>query len=237
MTSESADGNFDRKPPVSVGKYDSSIRLFCGAYDEIFKLSNCCLSAVLSPNASILIVGAGTGMEILEFASMHPGWSFCGVDPSGDMLSLAQKKITDKKLLNNMSLIKGYVDDLNTKEVFDGATCILVMHFLKDDGTKLNLLKSIHRHLKPGAPLVLVDGCGNPGSMEFEDTLKAWQQYPIMHGQEIETVEKAFNQTILKLLQFVPEPRILELLTQAGFTRVYKFYSGFLYSGWTAYRG
>jgi tRNA (cmo5U34)-methyltransferase len=236
MTNKSQNGNFDKTPPVDVEEYDTAIRSFCGAYEEIFKLSYCCLNAALPQHARVLIVGAGTGMEIAEFAPLSPDWSFHGVDPSEKMLSLAGKKISAKKIQNKISLIQGYVEDLPDKEDFDGATCILVMHFLKDDGSKLDLLKNINRCLKPGTPLVLVDGCGKPGSRVFKENLKAWKQYPIMHGLKPDNVEKAFSKTIMQMVQFVPESRILELLKEAGFAKVFKYYSGFLYSGWTAYK-
>src|SRR5512135_1194641 len=156
MTSDPRAGNFDERPPVRIEDYDKSIRFFCGAYEEMFKLSHCCLRARLPEHASLLIAGAGTGMEICEFAPLNPGWSFCGVDPSGDMLALARRKISGKKLTNRIELRKGYVDELEDEETFDGATCILVMHFLKDDGSKLALLQSIRQRLKQGAPLVLI---------------------------------------------------------------------------------
>ena len=93
MTGKSRDGNFDKTPPVGVEEYDKAIRSFCGAYEEIFKLAYCCLKTALPQNAKVLVVGAGTGMEIEEFAPLSPDWSFHGVDPSANMLSLAQKKI------------------------------------------------------------------------------------------------------------------------------------------------
>ena len=232
MTLINQAGNFDETPPVKVEKYDKSIRLFCGAYEEMFKLSHCCLRTRLPLQAKILIVGAGTGMEISEFAPLNPGWSFCGVDPSADMLALAKKKIFEKNLTGEIELRKGYVDDLEEEAVFDGATCILVMHFLKDDGAKLALLESICKRLKHGASFVLMDGFGEPGSMEFEEIKSAWKHYPIIHGVSNETVENAFNERIMKMIQFVPESRILELLRTAGFTRGFKYYSGFLYGGW-----
>ena len=113
MTGKSRDGNFDKTPPVGVEEYDSAIRSFCGAYEEIFKLSYCCLKASLPKRARVLVVGAGTGMEITEFAPLSPDWSFHGVDPSAKMLSLARKKISEKKIRNKIRLMQGYVDDLD----------------------------------------------------------------------------------------------------------------------------
>ena len=107
---------------------------------------------------------------------------------------------------------------------------------MKDDGTKLELLKSICKRLKHGAPFVLIDGFGEPGSADFEEIKTSWKHYPVIHGVPGETVENAFNDVILKMVQFVPESRILELLGMAGFTRVFKYYSGFLYGGWMGYK-
>jgi len=236
MTVTSQDGNFDKKPPVKVGEYDKSIRLYCGAYEEIFKISHCCLRANLKKHARVLIIGAGTGMEILEFAPLNPDWSFCGIDPSADMLAIAKEKILEKNLTNKIEFKKGYVTDLKDEEAFDGATCILVMHFLKDDGNKLALLESISKHLKHGAPLVLIDGFGKPGSLEFEKVKTAWKNYPVISGVPEEKVEKAFNETIMKMVQFIPESRILDLMKEAGFTNVFKYYTGFLYGGWVGYK-
>jgi tRNA (cmo5U34)-methyltransferase len=236
MTLKKQAGNFDETPPVKVEKYDKSIRFFCAAYEEMFKISHCCLRARLPINAKVLVVGAGTGMEISKFAPLNPGWSFCGVDPSADMLVLAKKKIAEKNLASEIELRKGYVDDLKEEAVFDGATCILVMHFLKDDGAKLALLESIYKRLKHGASFLLIDGFGEPGSLEFEEIMMAWKQYPLISGVSGETVENAFNDVIMKMIQFIPETRILELLKSAGFTRVFKYYSGFLYGGWMGYK-
>jgi tRNA (cmo5U34)-methyltransferase len=97
-------GNFDEKPPVQVRQYDKSIRYFCGAYEEMFKLSHSCLRARLPEKADVLIVGAGTGMEICEFSPLNPGWSFCGVDPSGEMLNIANRKLSDNNLTNHIEL-------------------------------------------------------------------------------------------------------------------------------------
>jgi tRNA (cmo5U34)-methyltransferase len=236
MANTFKEGNFDEKPPVNVEEYDNSIRLFCGAYEEMFKLTHCYLRARLPKQARILVVGSGTGMEISEFAPLNPGWSFCGVDPSANMLDLARKKICEKNLACEIELRKGYVHDLKDEEVFDAATCILVMHFLKDDGTKLALLESICKRLKRGAPFVLIDGFGEPGSMDFEEIKAAWKNYPVISGVPGEMVENVFNEVIMKMIQFVPESRMMELLETAGFTRVSKYFSGFLYGGWMGYK-
>lgn len=229
------EGNFDKNPPVKVSDYDTSMSKFCGAYQEIFIMSHAYLNSLLPEEAKVLIVGAGTGAEISQFGQTNKRWKLVGVDPSKDMLSIAHRKVKDLNL-DNVELVQGFTTDLDVNYLFDGATCILVMHFLEDNGAKLQLLKDIAAKLKDGAPLVLVDAFGDINSKAFSQTLAAWKKYVVIKGEEEEVVEDGFNNQILKRLKFVPEERIQELLQEAGFTKGTRFYTGFLYGGWVAYK-
>ena len=41
----------------------------------------------------MLVVGAGTGMELLTLAEQYPHWRLTGVDPSAEMLTLAHERL------------------------------------------------------------------------------------------------------------------------------------------------
>lgn len=226
--------NFNLNPPVELNKYDESIRQFCAAYESIFTMTYSFLSSMIKDDAEVLVVGAGTGMEICTFSSKSPNWQFTGVDPSSEMLSIAKSKIERMKIVNTINLFDGYTHDLPEGSLFDGATCILVMHFLPDDGSKLYLLKSISQHLKSGAPLVLVDGFGIKNSEGFNKTVLAWKRFAQTMGVDYQIVEDGFSNQILKRIQFVPEDRIIYLLNEAGFEKPHRFFTSFLYGGWIA---
>lgn len=228
--------DFDRNPPVDVGSYDESIRTFAAMYDQVFSMAHACLQSMVGDDARLLIVGAGTGMEICTFGPRSPRWSFTGVDPSAGMLAIARKKIDALRLSDRVALRHGYVHDLPVESRFNAATCILVMHFLPDDGSKLHLLKSIADRLEPGGPLVLVDDFGDRGSEAFRLTLQAWKYYVIAQGADPVAVEYAFGEQNMKRFHYVPEERIEELLAEAGFSRPARFFTGFLYGGWMAVR-
>lgn len=224
--------NFDRNPPVSIIQYDDSIRLFTAAYEQLFAMAYAYLRATVKDNADLLIVGAGTGMEICTFGEKSRRWNFTGVDPSAEMLAIAREKIAKREMEFRVKLFRGYVHDVPEVPVFDGATCILVMHFLPDDGAKLHLLKSIGQRLKRGAPLILVDAFGDSSTEAFARTVEAWKTFVKTKGVNPQFVEDGFSGQILKRLQFVPEDRIMSLLDEAGFERPHRFYTGFLYGGW-----
>ncbi len=224
--------DFDSNPPVGVSQYDGSIRQFTAAYEPLFAMAHSALCSMIDEDADLLIAGAGTGMEIVTFGQSSPEWSMTAVDPSAEMLAIAKKKIDRKGLANQVRLFKGYVHDLPEDHMYDAATCILVMHFLPDDGSKLRLLESIGRRLKSGSPFILVDGFGVKDSETFNRTVAAWKSFVISRGVDPKDVEDGFSGQILKRLQFVPEERIEALLDEAGFEKPSRFYTGFLYGGW-----
>lgn len=228
------DTSFDSNPPIETSAYDESIRLFCGAYEAMFTMAYAALRSQIGEGTKVLVVGAGTGMEICTFAPLSPKWTLTGVDPSGDMLAIARRRIETLQLGKCATLFQGYTHDLPEGELHDAATCILVMHFLEDDGAKLHLLQSISQRLRSGAPIVLIDGFGDAATGEFERTLQAWKTFRMATGADQETVEDAFRTRIMKLVRFVPEARILGLLNEAGFDTPARFFTSFLYGGWIA---
>ena len=87
---------------------------------------------------------------------------------------------------------KGYVDELPTGRLYDGATLGMVLHFVTDDGGKLRVLRAVASHLKAGAPLVLVDACGDLTTPEL---LEAWRHQQNLAGLTWEQVEKWHERT------------------------------------------
>jgi len=227
--------SFDLNPPIDVKQYDQSIRNFCACYEHILLMSYSFLKSKLNNNAKILIAGAGTGEEICNFIKRNPQWELTGVDPSKDILEIAGNKLSKLNLNNSkINLINCYIDDLPEKQIYDAATSILVMHFLDDNGEKQNFINSISKRIKKNAQFILVDGFGEKNTYNFNNTINAWKEFAVSMGVAKDIVESGFNNQILKLIKFVPENRITELLKNAGFHKISKFFTGFLYGGWIA---
>src|SRR5215510_2215100 len=137
--------------------YDERIRKTFPFYETIHAAINAVLRVYLKPESELLFVGAGTGTEILELGKTNPGWRFLGVDPAQPMLDLAKKKIEAARLADRVSLFHGFVGDLPIDKFHDGATATMIMHFVPDNGGKIEFLRAIASHLKPGVPFVLMD--------------------------------------------------------------------------------
>ncbi|HEX2909778.1 MAG TPA: class I SAM-dependent methyltransferase [Chloroflexia bacterium] len=224
--------NFDTSPPLQVVQYDNTVSKFVPGYEAIFQMALAYLRTIVAASGEVLIVGAGSGKELLTFGQAMPGWLLTGVDPSAHMLAIAREKLVQHNLTERVNLQQGVVEDLGVSRKFQAATCILVMHFLPDNGEKLSLLSAIASRLNPGSPLILVDIYGGP---EFvKEFGPAW----IKHGHQMGLPLEQMQQLEKSHGTFYPidEARTLALLEQAGFEQIRRFYSALVYGGWIAQR-
>ncbi|AKJ30731.1 class I SAM-dependent methyltransferase [Caldimonas brevitalea] len=153
---------FDRE---EARRYDTSIRALVPGYDVLHLLSAARLSCRLSAQADLLIVGAGSGEEIVRLAPAHPEWRFVGTDLSTEMLQRASERLSSAGVLQRVRLHHGELTSLPATQ-HDATLLLLVLHFLPDTGDKLALLTDIAHRLKPGGVLLLADLMGPEDAWE-----------------------------------------------------------------------
>lgn len=224
--------DFDSDNNIPADDYENLARKFIPGYDGLYSLTQTFLSIYLPDEADVLIVGAGGGKKILTFGRAFPQMEFVGVDPSEKMLAVAQEKVEKENFSSRVRLHRGTIQDLDAKE-FDAATALLVMHFLPDDGEKLNFLKGNAARLKPNARLIIADVCADKSSAEFDFLLRAYLKHAELNETPPEMLEEA-PQRIVESLNCVSEKRELELLREAGFGEILPFYQGLWFRGWLA---
>lgn len=217
--------------PEIVSSYaDSAARMVPGMRD-IPKMAGTLLAERAPADARILVLGAGGGLELKTFAEMQPGWRFDGVDPSVDMLDLA--RTTLGPLASRARLHEGYIDSAPVGP-FDGATCLLTLHFLPRN-ERLATLKAIQLRLKAGAPLVVVHHSFPNEGPDQDKWLGRSTAFAVASGMP--AVQTQARMSSLKALLPVLTPQQdIELLDQAGFDGIELFYSAFTFKGWVAYK-
>lgn len=209
-----------------ANNYDTFISDWMPYYKEIINhLPGLLGKPVPELSDELLVVGFGTGNEIEAVMEARPGWKITGVDPSPDMINIAREKLKGYK---NLKLIEGRVCDLELKQQFDVATLFLVLHFLPDNGTKLELLKSIAERLKPGGRLILVDIFGTPD--ELQENLEVLRILLPAHLDR-EAIDDRIKNLPLRL-NYVSASRLKELLKSAGFSTITRFFQMSIYGGW-----
>lgn len=217
-----------------ANEYEKGIRRTLPSYDAMLRLIQTFYRSTLHEHAEMLIVGAGSGNEILQLADGRPHWSFMGIDPSESMLDIAKERL--QSLPNDLSFYQGTLLDTHLPAIkFDAASCVLVLHFIQGYEDKLSTLKEICNHLKPGAPFVLVSKYGRPGTIETELQFDLWRSYWLQHTK-LSVADVAEMEKSIRALSFMAEEDILTLLQEAGFITPSRFFATTLFGGWVCFK-
>ncbi|MDT2021775.1 class I SAM-dependent methyltransferase [Methylocella sp. CPCC 101449] len=191
------------------------------------RMTSMLLAERVSAQGRVLVLGAGGGLELKALADDHPGWTFDGVDPSADMLQVAQQIVAPH--VARIHFHQGYIDTA-PKGPFDGATCLLTLHFVARD-QRLETLREIHRRLAPGAPFVVA----HISFAQTEPDRSMWIARQIaFSGTDPANAENAKRAMATKLSILSPEEDEA-LLRDAGFSNVALFYAGLSFRGWVGY--
>ena len=113
--------------PAMVAGYAESTPRKVPGFADLHRMAMLLLAERAPQAADILVLGAGGGLELRAFAEAQARWRFVGVDPSAQMLDLARRVLGP--LQSRVELRQGYIDAAPAGP-FDGATCLLTLHFL-----------------------------------------------------------------------------------------------------------
>jgi tRNA (cmo5U34)-methyltransferase len=173
---------------------------------------------------TVLILGAGGGHEMAHLAASRPDWRFLAVDPSAEMLDLAQTNCAD--FAGRITYVKGHIDDA-PQAPCDGATCLLTLHFLPS-AQRLATLQALRARLKLGAALVVAHHSIPAG--EADIWLPRFADFALgngVTGPGLANGARALGQA----LPILTPDEDADLMQQAGFAPS-QFYHALTFRGW-----
>jgi len=212
--------NYERLANASIAGREGLYRL-CKAY-----LKN------LPSDARILVIGCGTGEELIALAKALPQASFVAIDPAGPMLALCAKRVEDEGLSARIALHNSTLAEFTSPLVFDAATAILVSQHINPDASAQAFFQQIADLLKPGGLLYSADLSIATGQ-DRDSVLELWRNNAIVAGIEPEMA----NGMLLKIkTEFCPrnEAVITGFLQNAGFVNILKPFRSLMYGVWAA---
>jgi tRNA (cmo5U34)-methyltransferase len=216
--------------PEAVARYMDGPRRFVPGLADLHRMTAILLGERAPPDAKVLVLGAGGGLELKALAEAHPGWTFVGVDPAKPMLDLAAKTLGS--LASRVEFVEGYIDDA-PEGPFDAATCLLTLHFL-DDAERRRTAGEIQRRLIPEAPFVAAHTSFPQASDERAVWLSRYAAFAVASGAEPEMVNKARG-AVDSMLNMLNPQEDEAVLRAAGFANVSLFYAAFTWRGWIAH--
>lgn len=209
---------------------ERTTRLVPGLRD-MHRMTGVLLAERVPVDGRVLVLGAGGGLELRALAEIQPEWRFDGVDPSPEMLG--QARTTLGALMSRVQLHEGYIEDAPVGP-FDGATCLLTLHFLPAQ-ERLLTLRELHRRLRPGAPLIVAHHSFATSDAQKARWLGRFAAFSTASGFPAAQAEAGTAAMKARLPVLSPEEDVA-LLQAAGFEDVELFYAGFTFKGWAGYR-
>ncbi|MEM1285542.1 MAG: methyltransferase domain-containing protein [Pseudomonadota bacterium] len=214
----------------SVARYGDQTKRLVPGLEDLHRMAGLLLAETLGEAAHILVLGAGGGQELKAFADNSATWRFLGVDPSAEMLELAKQVASPH--LGRIAFQEGTIED-SPAGPFDGATCLLTLHFLAPED-RLRTLIALRERMKSGAPLVIAHHSFPGQAREKEVWLNRYAAFAASSGVDENQAQTA-AQSIGEKLPVLSPQEDEALLREAGFTGVQLFYAAFTFRGWLAY--
>jgi tRNA (cmo5U34)-methyltransferase len=216
--------------PKAIADYEAHTLRLVPGFADMQRMAALLLAERMPPDGRVLVVGAGGGLELKAFAQSYPDWCFDGVDPSAEMLRLAERTLGP--LASRVQLHQGYVHTAPSGP-FDAAACLLTLH-VTTMTERLSTLQEIHRRLKPGAPLVVMHLSFAQAQGQRSLWLTRYAAFAASSGVDIEKARAAAAAIDERLCILAPE-QDEALLREAGFASVAVFYVGLAFRGWVAH--
>lgn len=118
---------------------------------------------------TVLDIGCGDGKVTKEIAVKVPAGKVVGIDPSANMIKLAQKSFS---AINNLSFIQVGAEDYQFDFPFDVIVSFFALHYVKDHE---KVLKKIFDSLKTGGIFIVKMAGGSQQDVESVFNKESWK--------------------------------------------------------------
>jgi demethylmenaquinone methyltransferase/2-methoxy-6-polyprenyl-1,4-benzoquinol methylase len=109
----------------------------------------------LGASPRVLDLATGTGDLAVDIARMHPGATVIGLDPSREMLAVAQRKLVARGLAGRVTLVRGDAQCLPYRACeMDAATIAFGIRNVPD---RLAALREMARVVRPGGRVAVLE--------------------------------------------------------------------------------
>ena len=173
--------------------------------------------------ATILVVGTGTGPELIYLAEAQPSWNFVAIEPDREALEICRKKCEEKGITTRCTFHEGTLESLPGNETFDAATSILVSHFLPNREARCDFFRKIGARLNSNTLLVSADLLTQVSLDDSRSLLPIWKR----------TMNYANTRTPPIVPAIMPD-ELGAIVREGGFTLPNYFYQALLINAWFA---
>lgn len=200
--------------------------------EGLFRLAEASL-AELPDDARILVVGCGTGSEVLALASRHAGWRFEAVEPAQGMVAVCRQRLNSAALSHRVTVHERSVEGLRI-EPCHAATAILVSQHIIDDAGASRFFSEIAMNLIDGAVLFSADITLPDETSRTDAMLRTWRRQAVTAGLPEDAPATLIARFGKELAPRTPVG-VETLLSSAGFRAPLQVFQSTIYRAWVSH--
>ena len=200
--------------------------------DGMFRLAEASL-ANLPNDARILVVGCGTGSEIITLASRHAGSQFEAVEPAPGMVAACRQRLDRADIAHRVTLHQRGVEGLRIERCHAATAILVSQHIVADTGAS-RFFSEIAANLNHGAVLFSADITLPEESSSADEMLWTWQQQAVTAGLPSDapaSLIARFGTDLVPRTQSCVE----NLLSSAGFQSPMQVFQSTIYRAWISH--
>jgi len=137
-----------------AARYDTMNRVLSFGLDRGWRRRTV-RALALGASPRVLDLATGTGDLAVDIARMHPDATVIGLDPSRQMLAIAERKLANRRLADRVTLVRGDAQHLPYRDgEMDAATIAFGIRNVPD---RLAALREMARVVRPGGRVAVLE--------------------------------------------------------------------------------
>lgn len=214
-----------------AARYEEYANASIAGREGLFRLAEASM-VDLPDDARILVVGCGTGSEILALASRHEGWRFEAVEPAQAMHEVCRQRLNRAGMSHRVTLHLRNVEGLRIAPCH-AATAILVSQHIVEDAGAGRFFSEIAMNLIHGAVLFSADITLPDEASGADAMLRTWRRQAVAAGLPEDAPASLIERFGKELLPRTPTG-VEKLLSSAGFRTPLQVFQSTIYRAWVS---
>jgi len=195
-----------------AARYDTMNRVLSFGLDRGWRRRTV-RALALGASPRVLDLATGTGDLAVDIARMHPDATVIGLDPSRQMLAIAERKLANRGLADRVTLVRGDAQHLPYRDgEMDAATIAFGIRNVPD---RLAALREMARVVRPGGRVAVLE-LGEPRRGFLARAARFHTRHVVPRLGALLSGTREYRYLQRSIAAFPPSAEFAQLMERAG---------------------
>jgi demethylmenaquinone methyltransferase/2-methoxy-6-polyprenyl-1,4-benzoquinol methylase len=195
-----------------AARYDAMNRVLSFGLDRGWRRRTV-RALALGASPRVLDLATGTGDLAVDIARMHPDATVIGLDPSRQMLAIAERKLANRRLADRVTLVRGDAQHLPYRDgEMDAATIAFGIRNVPD---RLAALREMARVVRPGGRVAVLE-LGEPRRGILARAARFHTRHVVPRLGALLSGAREYRYLQRSIAAFPPSAEFAQLMERAG---------------------